>query len=97
MIYDAMIAHLPHNTQLPHEAIPADDCNEPTTEAANEAQAISLELLQEILETCLGYASYFLMDDLGGCPDLNIPFDGVQLTEYAHALIVAIDAGVQEG
>ena len=83
--------------QLPHEAIPADDRNEPTTEAANEARAISTELLQEILETRLGYASYFLTDDLGGHPDLNIPFDGVQLTEYAHALIVAIDTGIQEG
>jgi hypothetical protein len=62
-----------------------------------EARLITQELLTELLDNRLGYAGYCLASDLKGRSDLNIPFDGLEMSDQAHALICALDAGMEHG
>jgi hypothetical protein len=96
-IYSIMRAHLPAPPVLPSILCPVEDRLTPDPGPTKEARLITQELLTELLDNRLGYAGYCLASDLEGRSDLNIPFDGLEMSEQAHALICALDAGMEHG
>jgi hypothetical protein len=96
-IYSIMRAHLPAPPVLPSALCPVEDRLTPDPGPTKEARLIMQELLTELLDNRLGYAGYCLASDLEGQADLNIPFDGLEMLEQAHALICALDTGMEHG
>jgi hypothetical protein len=96
-IYSIMRAHLPTPPVLPSAFCAVEDRLTPDPGPTKEARLITQELLTELLDNRLGYAGYCLASDLEGRSDLNIPFDGLEMSEQAHALICALDAGMEHG
>jgi hypothetical protein len=96
-IYTIMQAHLPAPPTLPSMFCAEEDRLTPRPGPTKEARLVTQELLTELLNSCLGYAGYCLASDLEGCTDLNIPFDALELTDHAHALVCALDAGMEHG
>jgi hypothetical protein len=92
-----MQAHLPVPPTLPSVFCAEEDRLTPRPGPTKEARLVTQELLIELLNSRLGYAGYCLASDLEGRTDLNIPFDTLELMDHAHALICALDAGMEHG
>jgi hypothetical protein len=96
-IYTIMQAHLPAPPTLPSVFCAEEDRLTPRPGPTKEARLVTQELLTELLNSRLGYAGYCLTSNLEGHTDLNIPFDALELTDHAHALVCALDAGMEHG
>jgi hypothetical protein len=67
----------------------------PDKEDALEHTKITDELLAEILEDLLGYSGYILESDVRCRKDVNIQLDGLVISDYVHALVAALDCGME--
>jgi hypothetical protein len=94
-IYTILLNHLSTPAHLPMEGKQLWDIYIPDKPETLEAAQITSELLQEILENRLGYCSYVLQLDVNGRSDTNFPFNGLELTDYVHALAAALDCGME--
>jgi hypothetical protein len=96
-IYSIMQAHLPAPPTLPSVFCAEEDRLTPRPGLTKEARLVTQELLTELLNSRLGYTGYCLTSDLERRTDLNIPFDALELTDHAHALVCTLDAGMEHG
>jgi hypothetical protein len=94
-IYAALLNHLPFPARLPLEGSSIEDHYVPDKEDALEHTKITDELLAEILEDCLGYSGYILESDVRCRKDVNIQLDGLVISDYVHALVAALDCGME--
>jgi hypothetical protein len=67
----------------------------PDKEDALEHTKVTDELLAEILEDCLSYSGYILESDICCRMDVNIQLDGLVISDYIHALVAALDCGME--
>jgi hypothetical protein len=95
-IYAALLNHLPFPARLPLEGSSIEDHYVPDKEDALEHTKITDELLAEILEDCLGYSGYILESDVRCRKDVNIQLDGLVISDYVHALVAALDCGMEQ-
>jgi hypothetical protein len=63
---------------------------------ALEHTKVTDELLAEILEDRLGYSGYILESDVRCRKDINIQLDGLVISDYVHALVAALDCGMEQ-
>jgi hypothetical protein len=94
-IYAALLNHLPFPSRLPLEGSSIEDHYVPDKEDALEHTKITDELLAEILEDRLGYSGYILESDIRCRKDVNIQLDGLVISDYVHALVAALDCGME--
>jgi hypothetical protein len=94
-IYAALLNHLPFPSRLPLEGSSIEDHYVPDKEDALEHTKITDELLAEILEDRLGYSGYILESDVRCRKDVNIQLDGLVISDYVHALVAALDCGME--
>jgi hypothetical protein len=94
-IYAALLNHLPFPARLPLEGSSIEDHYVPDKEDALEHTKITDELLAEILEDRLGYSGYILESDVRCRKDVNIQLDGLVISDYVHALVAALDCGME--
>jgi hypothetical protein len=94
-IYSALLNHLPFPARLPLEGSSIEDHYVPDKEDALEHTKITDELLAEILEDRLGYSGYILESDVRCRKDVNIQLDGLVISDYVHALVAALDCGME--
>jgi hypothetical protein len=94
-IYAALLNHLPFPARLPLKGSSIEDHYIPDKEDALEHTKITDELLAEILEDRLGYSGYILESDVCCRKDVNIQLDGLVLSDYVHALVAALDCGME--
>jgi hypothetical protein len=94
-IYAALLNHLPFPARLPLEGSSIEDHYVPDKEDALEHTKITDELLAEILEDRLGYSGYILESDIRCRKDVNIQLDGLVISDYVHALVAALDCGME--
>jgi hypothetical protein len=94
-IYAALLNHLPFPARLPLEGSSIKDHYVPDKEDALEHTKVTDELLVEILEDRLGYSGYILESDIRCRKDVNIQLDGLVISDYIHALVAALDCGME--
>jgi hypothetical protein len=94
-IYAALLNHLPFPARLPLEGSSIEDHYVPDKEDALEHTKITDELLAKILEDRLGYSGYILESDIRCRKDVNIQLDGLVISDYVHALVAALDCGME--
>jgi hypothetical protein len=95
-IYAALLNYLPFPARLPLEGSSIEDHYVPDKEDALEHTKITDELLAEILEDRLGYSGYILESDVCCRKDVNIQLDGLIISDYVHALVAALDCGMEQ-
>jgi hypothetical protein len=94
-IYAALLNHLPFPTRLPLEGSSIEEHYVPDKEDALEHTKVTDELLAEILEDRLGYSRYILESDVRCRKDVNIQLDDLVISDYVHALVAALDCGME--
>jgi hypothetical protein len=94
-IYAALLNYLPFPTRLPMEGSSIEDHYVPDKEDALEHTKITDKLLAEILEDRLGYSGYILESDVRCRKDVNIQLDSLIISDYVHALVAALDCGME--
>jgi hypothetical protein len=94
-IYAALLNHLPFPARLPLEGLSIEDHYIPDKEDALEHTKVTDELLAEILEDRLSYSGYILESDVCCRKDINIQLDGLVISDYVHALVAALDCGME--
>jgi hypothetical protein len=94
-IYAALLNHLPFPARLPLEGLSIEEHYVPDKEDALEHTKVTDELLAEILEDRLGYSGYILESDVRCRKDVNIQLDGLVISDYVHALVAALDCGME--
>jgi hypothetical protein len=95
-IYTALLNYLPLPARLPLEGSSIEDHYVPDKEDALEHTKVTDELLAEILEDRLGYSGYILESDVRCRKDINIQLDGLVISDYVHALVAALDCGMEQ-
>jgi hypothetical protein len=95
-IYAALLNYLPLPARLPLEGSSIKDHYVPDKEDALEHTKVTDEPLTEILEDRLGYSGYILESDIRCRKDVNIQLDGLVISDYVHALVAALDCGMEQ-
>jgi hypothetical protein len=95
-IYAALLNYLPFPARLPLEGSSIEDHYVPDKEDTLEHTKITDDLLAEILEDRLGYSGYILESDVRCRKDVNIQLDGLVISDYVHALVAALDCGMEQ-
>jgi hypothetical protein len=94
-IYSALLNYLHFPARLPLDGLSKEQKYVPDKEDSLEFTRVTDEFIVEILEDHLGYSGYVLQSDICCHADVNIPLDGLDLSDYIHALVATLDCGME--